>query len=125
MWRAPPAKPAPFACPPAPAPPRLGPESLVIFDEQEHPEVPICMFWPFCSALEFFPFVANRVTVDGANLPVPFGFGWFFLKDGQTPARQRWTGTLISASGRFGVGFSGTPLDSACGAAACVPGPCP
>jgi hypothetical protein len=125
MWRAPPSKPAPFACPPAPAPPTLGPESLVIFDEQEHPEVATCMFWPFCSALNFFPFVANRVTVDGSNLPVPFDFGWFFLKDGQAPSRQRWAGGLISASGRFGVGFAGTPLDSACGAAACAPGLCP
>jgi hypothetical protein len=125
MWRAPASRPAPFACPPSPPPPALGPESLVIFDEQENPEVPICMFWPLCSVLDFFPFVANRVTVDGSSLPVPFNFGWFFLQDGQSPARQRWTGTLISASARFGVGFAGAPLDSACGAAACLPGQCP
>ena len=106
----------------------LGQEQIVIFDEQENPEVP--QSFPFSpqppqSGLTVCPAETQRVAVDGALLPVPFDFGWLFLNLNTTitgnanppedpAAAQAWVTAVMDAEGRFSVGFDAIQLDSAC-----------
>ncbi len=92
------------------------------FDEQENPSDPFppC-YVTTCPPLVYpppFPLATNRVAVGaaGSDLSTPFSFGWMFLdlKSGPGPRPQAWVGTLMSASGRFSVGYEATPFDSAC-----------
>jgi hypothetical protein len=112
----------PFECGQLPRWYPVGQKQFVIFDEEEHPEVPfICPFEcpPFPFLLPY-PAAANRTLVGGAALPVPYNFGWVFLDLnpvilGQFDTfAQSWVGTIHSARGRFSVGFGATPLDSGC-----------
>jgi hypothetical protein len=134
VWRDPEAPSQAFACgtsPPQPWYP-LTHERLVIFDEEETPEIPSCL--PVgglpCppATLAAFPAVSNRVPVDGPALPLPFDFGWIWAdlrKPTSSAGRtQAWMTTLMSASGRFAIGSPATPLDSACAPARCTPGEC-
>ncbi|MDX6282886.1 MAG: hypothetical protein QOH03_3957, partial [Kribbellaceae bacterium] len=64
--------------------------------------------------------------VGGAAFPVPFRFGWIFLNlnttvaaAGSVPpedpaAAQAWVEAVMSALGRYSVGFDAIKLDSAC-----------
>jgi hypothetical protein len=127
VWRDPGVATQPFACGGHPAWYPLGIRATT-FDEQENPQVfqgcgvTTCppAVWPTP-----FPGMSNRAAVStagflpayGAPLPVPFDFGWLgLLFDGAQPYQtsQAWTGTLMTATGRFAVGFGATPLDSAC-----------
>ncbi|HXU45313.1 MAG TPA: hypothetical protein VN783_07295 [Thermoanaerobaculia bacterium] len=107
----------------------LGTEAIVIFDEQEHPEVqevPPFSPPPPGDFLIPFPAEAQRVAVDSDALPTSFDFGWMDLNlnTGVVPAgpnppedqfaAQAWVSVLMEASGRFGVGFDAVQLDSAC-----------
>ncbi|QQR75205.1 MAG: hypothetical protein IPJ17_06415 [Holophagales bacterium] len=106
----------------------LGQEQIVIFDEQEHPEVP--QTTPVSPPLPNegiipFPAEAQRTAVDGEDFPVSFSFGWLFLDlnatvaaAGNNPpedplAAQAWVETIMSAEGRYSVGFDAIKLDSA------------
>jgi hypothetical protein len=106
----------------------LSQEQVAIFDEQEHPEVP--QSFPFSppppqSGPTLCPAETQRTTVDGANLPVPFEFGWLFLDlntsiaaAGANPpedplASQAWVTAVMDARGRFSVGFDAIQLDNA------------
>lgn len=106
----------------------LGQEQIVIFDEQEHPEVP--QTTPVSPPLPNegiipFPAEAQRTAVDGEDFPVSFNFGWLFLNlnatvaaAGNNPpedplAAQAWIETIMSAEGRYSVGFDAIKLDSA------------
>jgi len=112
-------------------------EDVVIFDEQENPELPfVCPFTcPPNSRPSPFPAVANRVTIGrtSTGMPVPFDFGWLYFNLGDpsgdtSPNRsQAFVVTLMSASGRYAVGLAATPFDTACDPHPCPPGsgPCP
>jgi len=106
----------------------LGQEQIVIFDEQEHPEVP--QTFPFSpqppgDTINPFPAEAQRTDVDGEDLPVPFDFGWLYLNlnttvaaAGANPpedpaAAQAWIETVMDADGRFSVGFDAIQLNNA------------
>jgi hypothetical protein len=133
-----------FTCPLAfgvrPAWYPLGQESLIMFDEQEHPEVPfLCPFGsepqpgatpsqcPPLLPLLVAPAATQRTAVNGASLPVPFNFGWLFLglswadspAAGLVPpidpaAAQAWVVATQSSSRHFAVALDAYRLDSAC-----------
>jgi hypothetical protein len=115
----------------------LGQEGIVIFDEEEQPQVPQSFPvspQPPQTGLIPFPAEAQRTTVGGADLPVPFVFGWLYLNlntsvaaAGANPpedpaAAQAWVTVEMKAQGRFSVGFDAIQLDSACVASHFTPG---
>jgi len=131
-WRDSKVNQAPFTCPASmgvrPSWYPLGQEEIVIFDEQEHPEVP--QTTPVSPPLPNegiipFPAEAQRTAVDSDDFPVSFSFGWLFLDlnttvtaAGANPpedpaAAQAWVETIMSAEGRYSVGFDAIKLDSA------------
>ncbi|HEV2846973.1 MAG TPA: hypothetical protein VG477_19105 [Thermoanaerobaculia bacterium] len=115
----------------------LGQEALVIFDEQETPDVPSTFPvspQPPTGTLSPFPAEAQRTQVGGADFPVPFDFGWLYLNlntvvaaAGANPpedpaAAQAWVIGVMDAQGRFSVGFDAVRLDNACNALHFAPG---
>jgi hypothetical protein len=134
--------PAPFACP-ALAGSRpvwypLGQEAVVIFDEQENPDVPTTFPvspQPPLTPNILCPAEANRTRIGSAAFPVPFNFGWIYADlntsvaaAGANPpedptAAQGWITVVMDALGRFSVGFDAVQLDSACQANHDDPGP--
>jgi len=120
----------------------LGEEGIVVFDEQEHAEVPPpCPFaaggqpstapsqCPPAAFVLPFPAATQRVHVGGAYLPVPYKFGWLDLDlnwsdaslTGANPpadpkAGQAWVVVAESSHGHFAVAFDAHRLDSACAA---------
>ncbi len=123
----------PFPCNNTPLWFPLGQEGLVIFDEQENPQVaqtfPVSP-QPQNAGLTPFPAEAQRTVVGGEDLPVPFSFGWLYLNLNTTvgvppanvsppedpTAAQAWVTTEMDANGRFSVGYEAVRLDSACSA---------
>jgi len=118
-----------FKCGTLPAWYPLGEEQIVIFDEQETPElqtVPPFSPPPPGDFLIPFPAESQRTAVDGEDFPVSFDFGWIFLNlnttvaaAGSNPpedpaAAQAWVTVVMDASGRFSVGYDAIQLDSAC-----------
>ena len=114
----------------------LGQEGIVIFDEQEQPQVPQTFPvspQPPQSGIIPFPAEAQSTHVGGADFPVPFDFGWLYLDlnttvaaAGSVPpedpaAAQAWVTARMTAQGRFSVGFDAVQLDSACAASHFVP----
>jgi len=114
----------------------LGQEGIVIFDEQEHP-VQAARFpvspQPRSQTLVPFPAETQSVPVGGADLPVPYTFGWLYLDlnttvagvnyPGEDPAAaQAWVEVQMNAEGRYEVGYSAIRLDSACSALHFIPG---
>jgi hypothetical protein len=109
----------------------LSQNQVVIFDEEENPVT--VQGSPFSppqqqQGLVVCPWEANRTKVDGPRLPVPFDFGWLYLNlntvntkgdypnaGAPVPAHlhQAWVGAVMSASGRFSVGFEGVAFDLA------------
>jgi hypothetical protein len=141
VWRDSKTNQGPFICPAQTGRPPwfpLGQEAVVIFDEQENPfivpPVPIGPPPPQVG-IRPFPAEAQRVRVGGGDLPVPFSFGWLYLNlnttipsAGSVPpedpaAAQAWVETLMSAEGRFSVGFNAIQLDNATKALHFHPGP--
>ena len=115
----------------------LSQEGIVIFDEEETPEVqqvPPFSPPPPGDFLIPFPAEAQRTVVDGEDFPVSFDFGWTYLNlnttvaaAGSNPpedptAAQAWVTVVMDASGRFSVGFDAVQLDSACAASHFAPG---
>jgi hypothetical protein len=142
VWRDSKVNQAPFVCPSLGGvlPPwyPLGQEGIVIFDEQENP-MQVATFpispQPPQQGLIPFPAEAQRVQVGGADLPVPFDFGWIYLNLNSTvtpaglvppedpAADQAWVYVTMQSQGRFSVGFDAVRLDSACTALHFTPGP--
>jgi hypothetical protein len=112
----------------------LNQADVVAFDEAENPQ-DLCFqgdnFSPPVGGSETcFPVEAQRVNLVASA--VPFGstpaptaqFGWMFLNlnttvAGQTPGlppavAQAWVTTVMSAEGRFSVGYDAIQLDTAC-----------
>jgi hypothetical protein len=115
----------------------LGEEGIVIFDEEENPDVP--QTFPISPqppdiSISPFPAEAQRTAVNGDLLPVPFDFGWLYLNlnttvaaAGNNPpedpaAAQAWVTGVMDADGRFSVGFDAITLDDACNALHFTPG---
>lgn len=132
VWRDSKVAQAPFTCPSITGRPAwypLAQAGITIFDEQENPEVvetlPISPPPPTQSFTPF-PAEAQRTHVGGPDLPVTPIFGWLLLDldttvtaAGQVPPNgpdraQAWVTTVMSAEGRFSVGFDAIQLGSAC-----------
>lgn len=121
-----------FTCPAATGNPfwyPLGQEGIVIFDEQEHPQVPQTFPvspQPQNPGLVPFPAEAQSTHVGGDSLPVPYNFGWMWLDLNTTvaapavnnpndpAAAQAFVTVRMTSQGRFSVGFDAIKLDSAC-----------
>ena len=112
----------------------LNQTDVVAFDEMENPQ-DLCFTGdvvspPLGGAQTCFPLEAQRVSLQGGNVigsdPTPdAAFGWLYLNLNTNVAgvtypaadpniAQAWVTTLMSASGRFSVGFDAVQLDSAC-----------
>jgi len=137
VWRDSKVRQGAFKCGTTPSWYPLGQEAIVIFDEQEHPQVPQTFPvspQPPQQGLIPFPAETQRVSIGSTIFPVPSKFGWLFLDlntsvapAGSVPpedpaAAQAWVSTLLQASGRYSVGFDAIQLDSACQANHVVPG---
>jgi hypothetical protein len=129
VWRDSKVRQGAFKCGTTPAWYPLGQEQIVIFDEQEHPSVPTTIPvspQPPQSGIIPFPAETQSTAVGGAAFPVPYKFGWLFLNlnttvaaAGSVPpedpaAAQAWVEAVMSALGRYSVGFDAIKLDSAC-----------
>jgi hypothetical protein len=112
-----------FACGTLPLPYPMSQNQIVIFDEEENPEVPETS--PFSppigqDVLIPFPWEANRTTVGGPDFPVNPDAGWLYLNlntaTGGLPAfdplTQNWVTTVMSADGLFSAGFDAIQLDN-------------
>jgi hypothetical protein len=132
VWRDSKVNQSAFACPATPSVRpawyRLGQENIVIFDESEQVLVPPS--FPVSpvpgSAFAPFPAESQRVTVGGADLPVPFSAGWLYLNlnstvtpAGSVPpsdpaAEQAWVSVKMGTStGMFTIGYDAIQLDNA------------
>lgn len=127
-----------FTCgagfPPTPFP--LGQNAIVIFDEMENPDVP--EVFPISpqppeTGVTPFPWEAQRTIIngDGTNNPFlesPFEAGWVFLNlntvagvgpaNAPADAAQAWVSSVLSAEGRFSVGFDAIQFDDSANEAA-------
>jgi hypothetical protein len=139
VWRDSKVNQGPFTCPATTGRPAwypLGQEGIVIFDEQEQPQIPQTFPvspQPQNPSLVPFPAEAQSTHVGGASLPVPYDFGWLYLNlnttvtaAGNVPpedpaAAQAWVTARMLAQGRYSVGFDAVQLDSACTALHFVP----
>jgi len=119
VWRDSGTKNTSFPCLSHPSWYPLDMSDLVTFDEQETPDriQPFPGLPPPGPIFPLIPAETNRMKI-GAELPVPFQFGWaaFHLGLGFTnlSRSQAYVTTLMSANGRFMVGFGATPLLDAC-----------
>ena len=115
----------PFSCAlVAPAPYPLGQTQIVIFDEDENPDVPESSpFSPVIpgTSLLPFPWETQSTQVNGPDFPVPFNFGWLYLNLNSAvagsqvpfePLMQNWVTAVMDANGRFSVGFDAIQLDN-------------
>ncbi|HXO18604.1 MAG TPA: hypothetical protein VOA87_01640 [Thermoanaerobaculia bacterium] len=130
-WRDSKVKQGAFKCGTTPAWYPLGQEAVTFFDEQEHPFVaetfPISPQPPNQGIIPF-PAETQSTQIGGPAFPIPFSFGWIFLNlnttvaaAGNNPpedpaAAQAWVEIVMSAEGRYSVGFDAIKLDSACAA---------
>jgi hypothetical protein len=128
VWRDAKVNQAAFTCPVVPSvrpswyP--LGQNAIVIFDEEENPDVPESFPvspQPVDEGIIPFPAEAQRTTVNGPDLPTPFAFGWMYLDLGHTIAgdpqpgvAQNWVTGIHTAAGRFSVGYDAVQFDSVC-----------
>jgi len=122
-WRDSKADPAPFTCGTLPLPFPLNQNQVVIFDEEENPElVPESRFSPGIPEEDILacPWESQRTAVGGPQLPVSPDFGWLYLNlntstgSVQDPYAQAWVTTVMSADGRFSVGFDAIQLNDLC-----------
>lgn len=99
-------------------------QEAFLFDEEENVEMPD-QFPVCCVPATFFPFpsAAGRARVAGTGaadlLPTPFSFGWAYLRfteasSAPPTSAQAWVGSVVSASGTYGVGYAATHWDNGC-----------
>lgn len=126
-WRDSKYDPSPFTCGGSPTGFPLAQEQIVIFDEEENPQTIDQVFIsPGIPGEDVLvcPRESQFTEVGSANLPVEFDFGWLFLNLNHTQTEaagnappnvaQAYVGALMSASGRFSVGFDAIQLSHAC-----------
>lgn len=116
---------APFNCAlgmPQPFP--LSQNQVVIFDEQENPDVPTSS--PFSPAIPGasllpFPWESQRTRMGGDDFPVPFAFGWLYLNLNSAvagslvpfePLLASFVSAAMNAGGRFSAGYDAIQLDN-------------
>jgi hypothetical protein len=134
VWRDSKVRQGTFKCGTTPSWFPLAAGQWVIFDEQEHASnvggIVFQVSPPPINSDPVIPFPAETqaTTVGGPGLPVPYRFGWLFLDlnttvtpAGNVPpedpaAAQAWVEVVMSALGRYSVGFDALKLDSACAA---------
>jgi hypothetical protein len=112
-------------------------DNSVIFDEQEHPQVPTgspVSPPPPSTTNTLCPAEAQRTIIGGDTYPVPYSFGWIYANlnttvpaAGAVPpedpaAAQGWISVELEANGRYSVGYNAVQLDSACTALHFCPG---
>ena len=100
-----------------------------VFDEEEEVEIsePCPILCPPSQIPIPFPGVAGKAAVAEAPLiastwggpaqPTSFDFGWIYFgfRDATASKRsQAWLGEVMTATDRFAVGFTATPLESTC-----------
>lgn len=100
----------------------LNQTQIVVFDEDENPEVVSQNFSGGVTiTLTPFPLETQAVAIGGPNFPVNPSAGWFFLNlnwlaVGQNAAltaeMQNWVTVVMSAEGRYSVGFPALQLDN-------------
>jgi len=124
-----------FTCGTTPSWFPLGQEGIVIFDEQEQPEIPSVLPvspQPPQTTNLLCPAEAQRTVIGGASFPVTPDFGWIYANLNTTiagnpnppedpAAAQAWVTIVMDAQGRFSVGFDAIQLDSACTALHFIP----
>jgi hypothetical protein len=103
---------------------------FLIFDETEQVVTPEnCPSGFDCTLTTDIPNEAQRVKV-GTEIVTPFNFGWVYmnlqynaalLPAYADPFAQAWLETVMDASGRFSVGFSGVAFDNANTPAGTIP----
>jgi hypothetical protein len=110
----------------------LGSTQIVVFDETEQVVTPEnCPSGFDCGIDISIPNEANRTDV-GTDIPTPFTFGWVYLNLQYScptcvssvygdPDDQMWLVTVMDATGRFSVGFSGVAFDNANAPAGVIP----
>jgi hypothetical protein len=114
---------SPFTCGTTPNPFPLSQEQIVIFDEEENPQlIEEDPFSPGVPGLQILPcpWEVTRVEVGGVDLPAEPSFGWIYLNLSTTtgatlidPIKQSYVTQVHDALGLFSVGYSGIALDSA------------
>ena len=107
-----------------PSPMSLNQAQVVAFDEEENPDIivtgPVPSPVPPGEAQVVCPIETQLVSVGGADLPTAFDNGWVYLNlnhdvpNGPLGIAQAWVTTVMSAEGRYSVGFDAIQLDSAC-----------
>jgi hypothetical protein len=134
VWRDVKVAQGPFDCATPPAWYPMSQEGIGIFDEEEHPVVPL--LFPIQgppTPMIPFPAAAQRARINGPELPVPYYFGWLYLELNNVQpqvvappvdpaAQQAWVMAVQSADGRYATGALAFRLDSACDAKHHVPG---
>lgn len=116
----------PFNCTTTPFPFPLGQEQIVVFDEQENPEVPVLPPIPPFPPSDVVPFpaAAQIVKVGGPSFPVTTASGWIFFNlnatvagttvPGEDPAAAQATLTMVLESkGKYSASYRAVSLDSA------------
>ena len=105
----------------------LGQKQVVVFDEEENPEVPGCQISPCPEGEDIFPWEAQRTLVGGADLPTTQDFGWIYLNlndevfgtvsntFSQGVLMQNWVSVAMDAEGRYSVGFDAIQLSNVTG----------
>lgn len=87
---------------------------IVVFDEQENPETPEDLpSGPFgAPEIDPFPWETQRVAV-GPDFTTPFDFGWAYLNlNIGDQYHQSWVSAVMSADGRFSVGYDAIILNN-------------
>ena len=124
-WRDTKFKQVPFTCGTTPFPFPLNQEQIVVFDEQENPEVPVQAPIPPFPASDIQPFTAAAqiVKVGGPTFPVATASGFIFMNLNHTIASpvppvdpsqaQAWVNMVLEAKGKYSASYRATTLDSA------------
>jgi hypothetical protein len=123
-WRDSKSDPSPFVCGTLPPPFPLSQTQVVIFDEQENPElVEESRFSPGEPGVDVLacPWEAQRSEIGGIDFPVTPTFGWLYLNlnttiagAGLNPFAQAWVTAVMDADTRFSVGFDAIQLNDLC-----------
>jgi hypothetical protein len=124
-WRDTKFKQVPFTCGTTPFPFPLNQEQIVVFDEQENPEVPVQAPIPPFPASDIMPFTAatQSVKIGGPTFPVATTSGFIYMNLNHTiaapvppvdpTAAQAWVNMVLESKGKYSASYRGITLDSA------------
>jgi hypothetical protein len=127
-WRDTRVKQLPFTCGALPQPFPLNQEQIVIFDEQENPEVPVQPPIPPFPASPILPFpaAAQIAKVGGPGFPVSTVAGWIYMNlntsiagatgPSDLGANQAAVSMVLESKGKYSASYRATNFDSAANA---------